>query len=394
MALTKAEVNEQFYNTVGGEILFLTEAQRYFHPLAIARLIAAHANETGKRDLKILELGANNCVFATALLKILTQLRVHNEAMVSKVEYFAVEYARRSLEAALREQADAGFDKVTPGAPGSPLVGSLTRLGPPQLALSLVHAEAGRFVAGGAGRFDFVILNELLDDLPCRAFYADEAGVTRELFVHAEPEGEKWRVTVSATEVEDAPVGLPPSTLTTTSAESLAVARGAAALLESGGMLVVHEYGFAERHVGLARYEAMPKTLPEFVELELPDAGDRPFPRSFFRIFGSASSNVVQITTDVNFAELTEALEGDGMVITLPHGNATLASRADDEDEDYLRKGDGIFLSEFGTIGVGDDLHALLSRLHEEQIALREAYVREYTPETASLYSDLVFVKA
>ena len=44
--------------------------------------------------------------------------------------------------------------------------------------------------------------------------------------------------------------------------------------------------------------------------------------------------------------ELTDELMGGGRVIILPHGNAKLASRPSREDEDYLRKGDGIFLSE------------------------------------------------
>jgi hypothetical protein len=393
--LTKAEVNSRFYNTVGGEVLFETEAQSYLHPLAVARLVAAYANVSGKRDLKILEIGANNCVFATSLLKLLTQLRVHNEAMVSKVEYFAVEYARRSLQAALLEYADGGFDEVKPGPAESPLVGSLTREGPPQLALYLVHAEANQFVAEGSGQFDFVILNELLDDLPCRAFFCDARGVKREFDARAEPDGKKWRVTIGADELEDESLaGMPPNTLTATSAESLSVVRGASALLESGGMLLVHDYGFVERYTEIAKYEPMPN-VPEFVNLELPDVGEQPFPRSFFRIFGNEEANVVQITTDVNFAELTDELSGSGRVIILPHGNAKLASRSADQDQnqDHVRKGDGIFLSEFGTLGVGDDLSALLARLDAEQEALRDSFVREFLPNGASLYADLVFIK-
>ena len=391
--LTKAEVNSRFYNTVGGEILFETEAQSYLHPLAVARLVAAYANASGKRDLKILEIGANNCVFATSLLKLLTQLRVHNEAMVSKVEYFAVEYARRSLQAALVEYAESGFDQVTPGPAESPLVGSLTRTGPPQLALYLVHAEANQFVAGGSGRFDFVILNELLDDLPCRVFYCDAGGVKREFAALAEPAGKQWRVTIGADETEDESLAdMPPSTLTATSAESLSLVRGASARLESGGMLLVHDYGFTERYTDIAKYEPVPK-VPEFVSLELPDAGEQPFPRSFFRIFGNDEGNVVQITTDVNFAELTDELSGGGRVIILPHGNAKLASRSSVEDEDYLRKGDGIFLSEFGALEMGDDLSALLARLDAEQEGLRDSFVKEFLPVGASLYADLVFVK-
>src|SRR5260370_30666689 len=136
--LTKGEVNAGFYNTVGGEILFATEGQGYLHPLAVARLVAAYANASGKRELKILEIGANNGSFATSFLMLLTQLRVHDEATVSKVEYFAVEYARRSLEAALIGYPGAGFGQVTPGPAESPPVRALTRDGPPHGPRSLV----------------------------------------------------------------------------------------------------------------------------------------------------------------------------------------------------------------------------------------------------------------
>src|SRR6266481_6135062 len=220
--LTKAEVNERFYNTVGGEILFATEGQGYLHPLAVARLVAAYANASGKRELKILEIGANNGSFATSLLMLLTQLRVHNEAMVSKVAYFAVEYARRSLEVALTEYAEAGFDQVTPGPAESPLVGTLTRTGPPQVELYLVHAEANRFVTGAPGRFDFVILNELLDDLPCRAFFCDAEGAKHELLAHARSDGDEWVVTISAAHTDDVSLDdMPPNTLTATSPQSV-----------------------------------------------------------------------------------------------------------------------------------------------------------------------------
>ena len=156
-------------------------------------------------------------------------------------------------------------------------------------------------------------------------------------------------------------------------------------------MLLVHDYGIVEPYTEIAKYEPMPK-LPEFVNLELPDLGEQPFPRSFFRIFGNEEANVVQITTDVNFAELTDELSGGGRVIILPHGNALLATRHSDE-EGYVRKGDGIFLGEFGALEVGDDLDALLTRLDAEQEALRDSFVREFLPVGASLYADLVFVK-
>ena len=54
MALTKAQVNERFYDAVGGEIVFETEAQGFLHPVAVAKLVAAQVRERGIRELKLL----------------------------------------------------------------------------------------------------------------------------------------------------------------------------------------------------------------------------------------------------------------------------------------------------------------------------------------------------
>jgi hypothetical protein len=389
VALTKAQVNERFYNTVGGEIVFETEAQGFLHPYAVAKLVAAKARDWGTRSLKLLELGANNSAFATSLLKLLTALTVYGDVDLARIDYFAVELARRSLEVFLSSQEDGGdFQGVAAGALGSPLVATLTRLGVPQINLHLVHAEAEEFVRGGSGRFDVVVLNELLDDLPCRAFFSDADGNAYELTAHAHELDRKWHVEVAA---EPAPgVEMPPSTLTATSPESLAVVRGAAARLGSGGVLLVHDYGFVERYAPLENYEALPKSLPEFVTLEFPPGSESGFPRSFFRIFGSEESNVVQITTDVAFAELIEELEQTGSVIVLPHGNALLRSR---EQADDLREGDGVFLSEFGLLEPGDDLGALLSRLDAEQEGLRRRFADEFLGGKASVFADLLYIK-
>src|SRR5205814_2251024 len=119
-----------------------------------------------------------------------------------------------------------------------------------------------------------------------------------------------------------------------------AVVSGAARLLESGGLLLVHDYGFVERSTPVAWYEDAPRSLPEFVTVEFPPGSESGFPRAFFRIFGSKEANVVQITTDVAFAELIAELAPTGRVITLPHGNALIRRR---EQQDDLRKGDGGF---------------------------------------------------
>ena len=388
MSLTKAQVNERFYDAVAGEVIFRTEAQSYLHPYAVARLVAAQSRARGKPRIKILELAANDCTFATSLLKLLTAFTAKGEAELEQIDYFAVDLARTSLETALRDNEDTGFHGVKPGSVGSPLVGTLTRLGIPAVNLHLVHSDANGFVSGGAGTYDFVVVNELLDDLPCRVYFADEAGETKELTAHAEQAGEKWTLTVDA---EPADVELAPSRLTVTSTESVAVVRGAAAALDHGGVLIVHDYGFAEPDAPLAQYEALPQSKPDFVELEFPLGSENAFPRSFFRIFGHMHEHVVQVTTDVNFAELVEALDG-GTTIVLPHGNALLFARSPEADQ--IQKGDGVFLSEFGTLELRDDVAALLEQLDRDQAAIRERFQAEHNPESTSVFADLVFVKA
>jgi hypothetical protein len=389
VALTKSQVNERFYDTVGGEVVFETEAQGFLHPLAVAKLVAAQARRFHTRTLKLLELGANNCTFATSLLKIMTSLTVYGEVDLSSIDYFAVDLARRSLEVFLASQEEGGdFQGVAAGAVGSPLVGTLTRLGVPRIKEHLVHSDAGAFVYGGVGRYNAIVLNELLDDLPSRVFYSDARGAAYELTVQAEEEGSRWRVRVAA---EPAPgVEMPPGTVTATSPQSIDVVRGAVSLLEPGGMLLVHDYGFVERYTPVAWYEQLPRSVPDFVTLEFPPGSESGFPRSFFRIFGNADANVVQITTDVPFVELIEELQQTGTVITLPHGNALIRSR---ERHDDLRKGDGVFLSEFALLEPGDDLDALLARLESEQGELRRRFAEEFLPGHASLFADLLYIK-
>src|SRR5206468_5736577 len=153
----------------------------------------------------------------------------------------------------------------------------------------------------------------------------DAEGRVNELFAQAEERDGAWRVDVSAQPAVG--VELPPSTLTATSPESLAIVRGAARLLDSGGLLLVHDYGFVERCTPVAWYEEGARSLPAFVTVEFPPGSESGFPRAFFRVFGSEEANVLQITTDVAFAELIEELAPTGRVITLPHGNALITSR-------------------------------------------------------------------
>jgi hypothetical protein len=99
--LTKSEINALYYNTVGGEIVFATVAQVSLHHVAaVARLVSLQALALGRREVRILEIGANNCAFAGSLLDQLRVLARGLDAGLERVDYFAVEYARASLEAA------------------------------------------------------------------------------------------------------------------------------------------------------------------------------------------------------------------------------------------------------------------------------------------------------
>jgi hypothetical protein len=400
--LTKAEVNARYYETVGGEIAFITEAasQSRLHATAVARLIARHAALVGRRQLRLLEIGANTCAFATSLLSLLRELHERGEAELDGLDYFAVDFSRNTLETVLaHNKAGGSWTRILvpsrrEAATARPLIGSLLDEHAPRVALHLVHSDANELVRSSSGRFDFVILNELLDDLPCRVFYAAADGHRSELAAHASADDGTWRVRISATHVGDGESPglseLPPGTVTATSPESLSLMTGISGLLESGGMLLVHDYGFMGGFAGVDQYEPLPKTLPSFVTMEFPPESESGFPHSFFRVFGNEERRIVQITNDVNFGELADALDRSGKVIVLPHGNALLQTRAWPE---ILAPDDGVFLSECIFLRPDDDLRAVLARLHAEQEELRERYVRSSTGGRTSMFSDLVYVK-
>lgn len=401
--LTKTEVNAHYYNTVAGEIGFGTEAQAGLHAKAAARLIALQAGVLGKRRIRILEIAANNCAFARALLEELRQVIAEDYAELERIDYVAVEYARPSLEgAATWEEQHGAHDRVLRprgvrvthglGLPDRPtLVALAVDTRPLEVNLALVHAEANQFVAATEERFDFAILNELLDDMPYRVYYADAEGRRREAAAASRAEENGWTVRISAHEVADGDelAGMPPASLTARSPESVELVTGIAGLLEGGGMLLLHDYGFAGLFAALAEYEGLPPSVPAFVTMDFPAAGEQGFPRSFYRVFGNDRLGVVQVTNDVNFAEIAAALEGAGAVTTLAHGNAIVNAPGG-----KLARGDGVFLSEFGLLEQGDDLPALLAGLHARQGELRERYVREQMEGRGSVFLDLVFVKA
>ncbi len=255
--------------------------------------------------------------------------------------------------------------------------------------LGLVHAEANQFVRSNSRPFDFVVLNELLDDMPCRAYFADAEGTTFEVVPECRLAGEHWTVRVTARSPGDADLGgMPPGTITGRSPEAVELVTGIAGMLAPGGMLVVHDYGFAERFTSLESYEGAPGPLPSFATMDFRGPSGHGFPRSFFRVFGNEARKVVQVTNDVNFAELAAALEGSGTVLTIPHGSA-IHNRGETFEERH-----GVFLAEFNELDPGEDLPALLARLQADQARIRDDYVREYTGGRGNVFLDLVYVKS
>ncbi|HWE83094.1 MAG TPA: SAM-dependent methyltransferase [Gaiellaceae bacterium] len=395
--LSKSEVNSLFYNRVAGEILFATEGRWGYHPGAVANLIVHQAAALGKRSVRVLEIGANNCAFAGDLLEALRERARDGVSKLERVDYLAVEFARNSLEAAIARVEQGELPGTLRRAPAPApsteppekptLIALVTTDRPHPVNLGLVHADALQFVHSTTESFDFVILNELLDDLPCHVFYADAGGRQLEAVPAARAENGGWRVRVrpepAVAELEDLPAG----GVTARSGECVELVTSVARLLPPGGVLLVHDYGFAEPHLDVALYSPLQEQVPAFVAMEFPRGSENGFPRSFFRVFGNDRWKVVQVTNDVNFAELAAALEDQGAVTVLGHGSMIYNRRG------HFERGDGVFLSEFGLLGARDDLPALLDDLHENQKELRDRFVRDYLDGRASAFMDLIFVK-
>jgi hypothetical protein len=384
--LSKSEVNTLYYDTVAGDIVFQTEASVGHHPAAAARLVAARARALGLGTVRIVELGANDARFARALLCELRMLHETGQTGLERIDYLAVELARDALERAAREEEElrVGRNVLRPTVGGSSMLALIVVEGGLAANLGLVHSEAAQFVRENTRQFDVAILNELLDDMPYRAYFSDAGGRRFEAVPLSRDEDGRWKVRIEAHDV--ATTGLAPGTMTAHSPECVEVVAGLAAALAPGGMLLVHDYGFAEPSVPLQTYDRPLPSLPGFAEMEFPD-GDGGFPRSFFRVFGNDARRVVQVTNDVNFAELAALLEPHGRVSVIPHGSQILNAGRE------LAKGQGSFLSEFGLLEPDDDVDQVLARLGRDQAQLRADYAREYFGGHPSLFLDLIYVK-
>jgi hypothetical protein len=398
--LGKSEVNARYYATVAGDIAFETEASLGYHPGAVARLILAHAASLGKQGVRILEIGASNCLFARALLAELRMLGATEWPELWRIDYLAVDLSRSALESAvLWEEAQGTHRRILwpggarpsapapPGRPEKPTMVGLVSIEGEEVNIGYVHADANQFVEANTQTFDFVILNELLDDMACRAFFADGVGPPVELVPLARDTAERWTVRIESREAADAPDGMPAHSITTRSAESVALAEGIARSLEPGGMLIVHDYGFADEANDVSDYDLGLPSQPSFVDVEYPPGAEDGFPLGFFRVFGNEPRRMVQITNDVNFAELASTLGPSGDVLVIPHGNQLATSGVS------LARGQGVFLAELGLLEPRDDLASVLAGLRARQAEARETYAREHVNGHRSLFLDLIYVK-
>jgi hypothetical protein len=139
--------------------------------------------------VRILEIGASSCLFARALLGELRLLGATAWPELVRLDYLAVDLSRSALERAVAwEEAQGTHRRVLwpggarpsgparPGRPEKPAMVALVTIEGEEVNVGYVHADANQFVEANTLPFDFVILNELLDDMPCRAFYADGGG--------------------------------------------------------------------------------------------------------------------------------------------------------------------------------------------------------------------------
>src|SRR5262249_7264072 len=150
----------------------------------------------------ILELGANDAQFARALLR---ELRVLHEAgmtALERVDYLAVELARASLERAARQEEElwVGRNVLRPTVGGSSMVALVVVEGGRRAKLGLGHSEAAQSVRDNTRQSDVAILNELLDDMPYRAYFADGAGRRFEAVPLSRDDGGCWTVRIEAHE--------------------------------------------------------------------------------------------------------------------------------------------------------------------------------------------------
>ena len=138
---------------------------------------------------------------------------------------------------------------------------------------------------------------------------------------------EHWTMRVEARDPGGAALdGIAPGTITAHSPDWVELVSGLAGSLRPGGMLLVHDYGFAEPFTALDKYASPQSMLPSFADVSYDDLAGDDFPRSFFRVYGNEAKHVLQVTNDVNFADLASALEGTGTVFSVPHGSAKESS--------------------------------------------------------------------
>ena len=167
--------------------------------------------------------------------------------------------------------------------------------------------------------------------MPWRAYFADgERAPRSRRSPPAAPTAGAGRVRIGAEPLDGAPrestcrracwPPAPPS--------RVELVGGIADLLVPGGMLLVHDYGFAEPFNAVETYEPLPPSLPASPSSSFPDGSEEGFPRGFFRVFGNDEKKVSRSRTTSTSPSSSTCSRPSGAVTTIPHGNAILNAAA------------------------------------------------------------------
>ncbi|MDE1851347.1 MAG: SAM-dependent methyltransferase [Candidatus Micrarchaeota archaeon] len=386
--ISKREINRLFYAAERRELPFATQAGFEPYQEGVVRIIRDIARQQGSERLRIMELGANDCSFAMDIMG-----RLANDGIRTGVDYLAVDFSASALDkgyARYSQMPGKGFEMVR----NVEVPDSAKPNGKQDNVIYLVQRDAAGFKDAWASGLDVVIMNELLDDLSYDVYFTDKDGRAYRLECSVSRPQLRWQVNIDAERVDrkELPVQMPPRSVTATSAEAMGIIENAAALLRKGGVMLVHDYGFADRYDSVDTY-GTPNVSYKITQVNFPKHPQLSMPYDFFRVYEDVAefafepaSNMIQVTSPVNFGEIEARLEKEGKVLILPHGRIILHKMQRGES---LAKGDDVFMSEFGLMEQDETVAGIMDSLKPRQQEIIDYHGKLYSPD----FYDLVFLK-
>lgn len=386
--ISKREINRLFYAAERSGLPFMTQARFEPYQEGVVRIIKDIARKRDGQRLRIMELGANDCSFAMDIVG-----RLAKKGVKAGVDYVAVDFSASALDrgyARYAQMPDKSFGMVR-GVEAPPSNGSQDRY---KNVIHLVQRDAVGFNDAWASGLDMVIMNELLDDLSYDVYFTDKYGRAYRLECSVSRPHIRWQVDIDAEQIDrkDLPVKMPPRSVTATSAEAIGIIDNASGLLRNGGVMLIHDYGFAGRYDTVDTY-GTPNTSYKITKVNFSQYPQWSMPYDFFRVYEDieeytfgAASNMIQVTNPVNLGEIEARLEDKGKVLILPHGKIILHKMQKGES---LEKGDDVFMSEFGMMEPHETVADIIDSLKPRQQEIIEYHGKLYSPD----FCDLVFLK-